>query len=162
MPISVVDIIPFANSLESDQNAEPSIAVNPFDPTQIIAASFGGGSPPYFVSTNSGADWSIYQYLKHKDTSLAWSQDGTAATAPVLTAILGDAPSSSDEDDEGDDPDAGNLISTYSGTVAGGTFGSPINTFTGSELDQPWIRTGPSNHVYIAYFDPASAAGQSA
>ena len=50
MPISVVDIIPFANSVESDQNAEPSIAVNPFDPTQIIAASFGGVAPPLMAA----------------------------------------------------------------------------------------------------------------
>jgi hypothetical protein len=155
MAISVVDVVPFANSSEADQNAEPSIAVNPVNASQLIAASFGGDSGPYFVSTDGGVTWAIFQYLKHSDTTLAWTQNGTA----VLTAVLGTTGNASEESD---DPDEGNIISTYSGTIAGGSFGSPINTFNSPGLDQPWIRTGPSNHVYVAYLDTSAVAGQNA
>ena len=49
-------------------------------------------------------------------------------------------------------------INTYSGTTSGSDFGSPINTFNPAhDLDQPWIRTGPSGHVYVAYNDLTSA-----
>src|SRR5262249_38900197 len=52
---------------------------------------------------------------------------------------------------------------TYSGTATSGGFGSPINTFNPRHgLDQPWIRTGPSNHVYVAYNDLSAAAGKTA
>ena len=52
-------------------------------------------------------------------------------------------------------PDMGSLINTYSSTVANGNFGFPINQFRGANLDQPWIETGPSNQVYVAYNDIA-------
>ena len=47
-----------------------------------------------------------------------------------------------------------NPIDTYSATVSDSGFGSPINHYVGSNNnDQPWIRTGPSNHVYVAFND---------
>ena len=49
--------------------------------------------------------------------------------------------------------------------MANGNFGTPINTFSGPSngLDQPWIETGPANHVYVAYNDIAPATpGQTA
>jgi hypothetical protein len=53
----VVDIIPHDDSIESNQNSEPSIAVNPVNPMQMFAGSFGPeGSPqnhnPFFLSTD--------------------------------------------------------------------------------------------------------------
>jgi|SRR5215472_9486188 len=38
--LDVVDMIPPSASAETAQNSEPSIGVNPIDPTQIWAASF--------------------------------------------------------------------------------------------------------------------------
>src|SRR5262249_47416448 len=38
--------------------------------------------------------------------------------------------------------------------VSDSGFGSPINHYVGSnDNDQPWVRTGPSNHVSVAFND---------
>jgi hypothetical protein len=145
--IRLVDIIPNNDSGESAQNSEPSLAVDPLDPTQIIAGVFGDSTNPYFKTTDGGATWLGYGGLHHSDKSLAWSQDGSAA----LTATLVDVGGNNAE------------IRTYSGTIAGSDFGLPINTFNPShDLDQPWIRTGPSSHVYVAYNDLSASAGKTA
>jgi autotransporter passenger strand-loop-strand repeat protein len=45
-------------------------------------------------------------------------------------------------------------IKTYSGTISGSDFGSPINTYDPShDLDQPWVLTGSGGQVYVAYND---------
>jgi hypothetical protein len=132
--LSITDIIPFRESSETDQSAEPSLAVDPLDPRQMIAGAFANGlNEPYFMSTNGGTAWSDYGTIANIDKSLAWLQDGSAA---LTVALLN------------------NAISTYSGTIGGSNFGSAINTYNpGHDLDQPWIRTGPSNNVYVPYND---------
>src|SRR5262249_11848721 len=123
-------------------------AVDPLDPRQMIAGSFGGGTP-YFKTVNSGTTWSHYGTLTTDDKSLAWKQDGSAA----LTATLFSLSATTAE------------INTYSGTSAGSNFGSPINIFDqvpSHDLDQPWIRTGPSNHVYVTYNDLSASGGRTA
>jgi hypothetical protein len=153
--LKITDITPFGNSDETAQNSEPSLAVNPLDPRQIIAGAFGTKTgSPYFESTDGGNTWNNYGTIAHIDKSIAWLQDGSAALTATLQVVT---------------PNVQNDIVTYSGTIGGSNFGSPINTFVGSApdapphaLDQPWIRTGPSDHVYIAYNDPffaGSAAG---
>src|SRR5256885_16592442 len=45
-------------------------------------------------------------------------------------------------------------LATYVASVAVEDFGSPINTYAPAspdDLDQPWVRTGPLNHVYVDY-----------
>jgi hypothetical protein len=138
--LRVLDLIAATNSGETDQNSEPSIAVNPVNPAQMIAGAFGAdGADPFFVSTNGGATWSSFGTLAVSDKSIAWKSDGSAvmvSTVQVSNANL--------------------LINTYSATLTSG-FGSPV-TFTGNNKnDQPWIRTGPSNRVYVAYNDPTKA-----
>jgi hypothetical protein len=49
--LNIVDIIPNIASAESEQNSEPSLAVDPLDPRQMIAGSFGSGTP-FFKSVN--------------------------------------------------------------------------------------------------------------
>jgi hypothetical protein len=139
--LRIVDIISNSDSGESFQNSEPSLAVDPLDPTQMIAGTFGGGTP-YFKTTNGGSTWIDYGNLNTQDKSLAWKQDGSAA---LTTTLLN------------------NVISTYSGTSGGSNFGSPINNFnSGHDVDQPWIRTGPSNHVYVGYNDLDAPSGKTA
>jgi FG-GAP-like repeat len=47
--------------------------------------------------------------------------------------------------------------------VPGSGFGAPINHYTGSnDNDQPWIRTGPANHVYVGFNDDGASAGKEA
>ncbi len=130
--IKITDVVPAADSTEADQNSEPSLAADPLDPNAIIVGSSGGSTTPYFLSTNGGLTWTSYGALDTLDKTLAWSQDETTILSSILTST---------ED-----------LSTYSGTTAGSTFNAaPINTGSLGNLDQPWLRTGPSNHVYLAY-----------
>jgi hypothetical protein len=112
--------------------------VNPANPMQIFAGSFGPTTPDlnqntFFLSTDGGASWSNFGTLEDDDKSIAWKVDGSG----VLVTPLLDGP-----------------IDTYSVTVTDSGFGVPINQYVGSnDNDQPWVRTGPSNHVYVAFND---------
>jgi len=126
----VVDILPQNDSAETNQNSEPSIAVNPVNPAQMFAGSFGDGVPPFFVSTDGGTTWSIFGTLFNNDKSIAWKVDGSAVLVATMIGM----------------PDFG-PINTYSAFTQ-------LNNYVGSNRnDQPWIRTGPSNHVYVAFND---------
>src|SRR5215469_9159415 len=144
--ITIVDLIPQASSAETGQNSEPSLAIDPLDPNDIIAGVFSRTSTLFYLSTDGGATWSPYGTLSSNDKSMAWTADGSAALAVTLT-------SSSD-------------LSLYSGTTSSGNFGAPIFTYDGinntNNTDQPWIRTGPSNHVYIGYNDLGASGAQTA
>jgi len=139
-PLKVVDIIPLADSSETEQNAEPSLGVNPTDPTQMIASAATAQvnvdktavTYPYYASTNGGMHWSNFGSLQSNDKSIAWKQDGSAA----LTASL----------------NSDGSVSVFSGTIADGSFKKEIIQLNGS-LDKPWIRTGPADHIYVGYND---------
>jgi hypothetical protein len=53
MSVKIFDIIPVGDSAERAQNSEPSLAVNPNDPMQIIAGSFAVDTP-FFLTTDGG------------------------------------------------------------------------------------------------------------
>jgi hypothetical protein len=144
--INVIDVIPNSDSSEAFQNSEPSLGVNPLNPSQMIAGSFGSGTP-YFKSINGGTIWSDYGTLSTNDKSIAWRQDGVAALTATLQVL---APFTTQ-------------IQTFSGTIAASNFGAPINTFNpGQFLDQPWIRTGPSGQTYDAYNHLGNTGGRTA
>ncbi len=139
---SIIDIIPVADSAETDQNSEPSLAVDPLDPTQIIAGAFSSFVgpdiiTPFFLTTNGGTTWTDFGNISTDDKSLAWLADGSA----TLTSTLEPTPGVANSLD----------IKTYSATTS---VGGLINTFAPNnpdDIDQPWVRTGPSNHVYVGY-----------
>jgi autotransporter passenger strand-loop-strand repeat protein len=143
--LRIVDVIPLSNSAETFDNSEPSIAVDPLNKNQLVAGAFGVftsgptvDNSPFFISVDGGTAWSPYGELDHNDKSLAWSTDGStlfAATMVQLTSTTSE-------------------INTYSGTISGSDFGSPIDTYDPShDLDQPWIATGSGGHVFISYND---------
>jgi len=137
----VVDLIAQSDSGEIAQNSEPSIGVNPVNPMQLFAGTFGTGDQPFFVSNDGGATWSIIGAFKHGDKSIAWKVDGSAV---LVAALIPSQPPSEDPDDTGP-------IDTFAGV------GPVINHYVGTnQNDQPWIRTGPSNHVYVAFNDFAN------
>jgi len=147
----IFDIIPFQDSGEALQNSEPSLAVDPLDPTQIIAGAFPGVLTTYYNSTTGGTAWFLsLPFLITSDKSLAWKTDGSGA----ITATLGFASATTDTD-------VGTEIKTFFEATGGTGFDSPsINTFNnGHFLDQPWVRTGPSDHVYVGYNDISAAVG---
>src|SRR5207237_10488798 len=83
--INVVDVIPNSDSAEALENSEPSLGVNPLNPSQMIAGVFGNGA--YFKSTNGGTIWSGYGNLVIVDKSIAWRQDGVAALHTTLQVL---------------------------------------------------------------------------
>lgn len=86
--LTIVNVIPQNLSSESDQNSEPSIAVNPSNTGQAIISAFSivsqaGGAPsvppnPYFSTQNGGSTWLNFQNIRHGDTTVEWSPGGTA------------------------------------------------------------------------------------
>jgi hypothetical protein len=72
MPLTcLVDLIPNSDSAETYQNSEPSLAVDPLDPTQMIAGAFGASGASYFKSTDGGATWSDYGSIASEDKTIA-------------------------------------------------------------------------------------------
>jgi hypothetical protein len=43
----VIDVIPNSDSAEAFQSSEPSLTVNPLNTSQMLAGSFGGGTPSF-------------------------------------------------------------------------------------------------------------------
>jgi hypothetical protein len=79
----VVNMIPNSLSGETNQDSEPSIAVNPTDPRKIVATSFtpdplGGANAPIFVSTDGGQTWTLNSIVP----SVAGSAGGTLDISP--------------------------------------------------------------------------------
>jgi len=150
--INVIDVIPNSDSSEAFQNSEPSLGVNPLNPLQMIAGSFGNGTP-YFKSVDGGTIWSDYGALSTNDKSIAWRQDGVAALTSTLQ-VLTTNPNGSLKTSQ---------IQTFSGTIGASSFGTAINTLNpGQALDQPWIRTGPSGQTYEVYNNLSNTGGRSA
>jgi len=143
--LNEVDIIPFGDSSEVKENSEPSLAVDPLDPRQIIAGAFAYSflhipdiQQPYFKSTDGGSTWNNYGTIPHTDKSLAWLQDGSAALTAALWPFT----------------TPGATVFTYSGSTFDSNFSAKSQFMNGSGgLDQPWIRTGPSDHVYVSLND---------
>lgn len=94
-PIPVTDIIPLSQSAETGQNSEPSLAVDPTNPGQMISGAFSSSfscafncgtqneldtaASPYWKSVNGGATWTDFGSLQTVDKSIAWQQNGVAA-----------------------------------------------------------------------------------
>jgi hypothetical protein len=79
----VVDMIPNSLSGETNQDSEPSLAVNPADPRKIAASAFtpdpmNGPNAPLFVSTNGGYTWTLNSIVP----SAAGSTTGTGDISP--------------------------------------------------------------------------------
>ena len=158
-----VDVIPNGASAETQQNSEPSIAVNPNNQSQLISGAFTGifsAAPvnlttPYWISANGGTTWSSFGSLQTLDKSLAWQAGDANPLTATLHGISTAAPFNND-------------IQTF-GSTNGTSFNQTKNTFSPpAALDQPWIRTGPSSvgpaqNVYVAYNNLSNfgtAAGQ--
>src|SRR6185437_9467611 len=133
---NLIDLIPKGDSGESNQDSEPSVTINPANPSQLIAGAFAATGSTYYKSTNGGVAWVRFGTLPSDDKSLAWKADGSA----VLTVSMVDTTTP-------------NTFSTYSSNTTNSNFGAAINVFSGSDLDQPWIATGPDDRVYVTYND---------
>lgn len=116
--VNVVNLIPKSLSGETNQDSEPSIAVDPDDPDLIVATAFTpvpGPNAAYYVSTNGGASWTLNAALPGQgpfgtsDITVAFDRSGkdlyvgflrgdninlevdrsTAPTTPAITNLEG-------------------------------------------------------------------------
>jgi hypothetical protein len=77
--VLVVNMIPRSLSRETNQDSEPTIAVNPENPLEIAATAFtpdpmGGPEAPIYISTDGGNTWSLNAIVP----STAGSSTGTS------------------------------------------------------------------------------------
>jgi hypothetical protein len=157
--INVIDVIPNAASAETEQNSEPSLAVNPSNPNQMISGAFSSTpsgndlSSPYWQSTNGGKSWTGFGNLPASDKTLAWRQDGAAALTVTLNVDTLPPPFG---------PGLTDHLTTFQSGAT--NFGAPINTSAVQVVDQPWIRTGPGGQTYVTSnnFNAANAGGRTA
>src|SRR6266849_1499621 len=67
--VTLVNMVPQNRSGETNQDAEPTIAVNPSSPLQLVGTAFTwdnlagipmtGNAAPIYVSTDGGQTWSL-------------------------------------------------------------------------------------------------------
>jgi len=155
-PINVIDVIPVGASGETGQSSEPSIAVNPTNPMQMVSGAFSSTpsgndlSSPFWMSTNGGTTWTGFGSLPSSDKTLAWRQDGVAPLATTLNVLVFPPPTLVD------------ALRTFQGGAS--NFGSAINDSGAQSVDQPWLRTGPGGQTYLAYngFNGVNTGGKTA
>lgn len=138
--ITVVNVIPFAQSGETDQNSETSIGVNPNNPLQMSYGAFSNSlNNPFYGSSNGGTTWTQFQTISHLDKSITWSNSGTAYAAYI--------PSGNSSQD----------IIASSANPATGVAYAPIHTYQSNFVpDQPWIRAtqvAEQDHIYMTNND---------
>jgi hypothetical protein len=91
--LHIVNIIPASLSGESGQDSEANLAVNPANPSDMVATAFtpaplGGPNAPIYVSTDGGNTWNLRTVVPGNDT-LVGTHDitvGFATTGGVLYA----------------------------------------------------------------------------
>jgi hypothetical protein len=161
-PITVVNVIPKADSGETDQNSETSIAVLPTNPQQIAISAFANGATnPYYASANGGLTWTRFDNVAHGDTSLSWSPSGTLYMARLYNVVLsgGGVPIQGSIDNQKVTNPAGG--GTFS-QIANSVYTTPTNT---SIPDQPSIKVaqvGGQDRLYTGFNNLSNAGGKSA
>jgi hypothetical protein len=134
-PVSVVDVIPFNQSLnEVGDNSEPSIMVNPANTSQVMISSFAdNGNNPYFVSSDGGTNWSQAFTVQHGDTSLSWGNNGKGYLSWI--------------------DNANNIhVQSSSTPIASPSTFSNINFPANVGSDQPWVvstNVGATDNAFV-------------
>ena len=160
--IDVVNIVPNARSSEAVQDSEPSIAVNPQNPSQIVVTAFTPADPglvssPLYYSLDGGFTWHLNFDVPYGSTltgtqmpgdlSIAFSADGSELFGALLRK------------------DTGNLQVFRSNDV---TSPAVLPTFDARpNIDQPWVDSrrvvgGPDDgklRVYVGYNDDGPGFG---
>jgi hypothetical protein len=97
--ITVINMIPNNMSGETNQDSEPSLAVNPADTTQMAASAFtpdttaGSTTAPIFVSTDGGQHWTMNPNILNcpdgvtADITLRFSGSGGRLYAGIIPGL---------------------------------------------------------------------------
>jgi hypothetical protein len=146
-----------------DWGNEPSIAVNPVNPNQILISSFAynagtSSGADVFYSSNGGTAWSSQFTITRPSASVTIPHDWRFAYDSHGTphgAVLGSTSS-------GSNIYVGSSANPTGSGWAWTNGGNAINTINNpaslNNADQPWLALSGSN-VYVAYDNFAQAAG---
>jgi hypothetical protein len=90
--VIIVNMIPKALSFETNQDSEPTIAVNPANPLQIAASAFtpdpgGGNLAPIYVSTDGGNTWLLNSIVPSDAASGSATADITVAFSTLSNVL---------------------------------------------------------------------------
>jgi hypothetical protein len=158
--IHIVNMTPNSLSGDAGQNSEPSLAVNPANPTDMVGTAFlaaplGGGFAPIYVSTDGGNTWSLRTVvpgngsLGTSDISVGFATSGGVLYAGILNGQTGDM----------------QLLRTASFTS---TTAMTVLVDRAHE-DQPWVVAGSvmaggntTDHVFVGNNDFNQPAGGTA
>jgi len=160
-----VNIIPASLSGEANQDSEPNLAVNPSQPTDMVATAFTpdplhGPNAPIYVSTDGGQTWSLRTVIPGSgpfgtgDISVGFSATGGSLYCGILS---GNAPSGQTRLQI---LRASNFLSTATMPVL-------VDRL---QVDQPWVVAGTvvaaagksTDRVYVGNNDFGAPAGQTA
>jgi hypothetical protein len=142
-----------------DWGNEPSIAVNPTDPTKVVVASFAYGSPfvpsanaSLWYSTDGGNSWDIVFSMPRSpggsvpaDQTIAYDSNGNLhAVALSFSGAV----------------NTWHGISTDPSTSAAWTWSTTrVNQTVPNNSDQPWLAIGTNNNVYVGYSNFVGSMG---
>src|SRR5712691_9307082 len=98
--LHIVNIIPASLSDESGQDSEPNLAVNPAQPSDMVATAFtpapmGGPNAPIYVSTDGGNTWSLRMVVPGNgfagtgDITVGFATTGGTLYAGILNGTTG-------------------------------------------------------------------------
>ena len=156
--ITVVNIIPNSHSNETNQDSEPSIAVNPMNPNEIVITAFtppdsGQSNGPIFYSNDGGASWFLNFIIPNggpDDQSIGFA---SISNELYLSALHGN-------------PTSFNVMRASDPTAI-----ATLPTFDArSNIDQPWVEAitvigGPDDgkdRLYVAYNNDGISSGKTA
>lgn len=146
--VQIINVIPRNQSSETSQNSETSIAVNPNNANQRIVSAFAGGpTGNYYGTGNGGSSYSQIDTKPVADTTLAWSDSGTAYEARLVGAgqLLVESSNAP-------------LTTGFNTSVAAATYNGPGN-FGG--VDQPAIfakQMGGADHIFVGFNDTTASS----
>jgi hypothetical protein len=135
--ISITDVEP-SNS-ETDQNSEPSLAINPANTNQILVTAFSDTTSPVYYSGDGGSTWTNVQQIDSSDSTMDWADGGNAYFGNITAD--------------------GQRLEVWNWNASSGSFqliqGSLL-TRGGGGPDQPRLaanHVGAQDHIYVGYND---------
>ena len=159
MKINVVNLIPKALSGETNQDSEPNLAVNPYNPQQMVATAFtpnpsGGPLAPIFISSDGGQTWAL-NLIVPGATTISPTNDITIRFGGTSNVLYGGILRADNRDL--------NVLRTddfTSSTQMEVLVDLARDPILGRGPDQPWVQAAPTtgqwglgDRVYIGYND---------
>jgi hypothetical protein len=145
----IVNVVPKDHSNETNDDAEPSIAVNPNNPDEMVVTAFtppegANVNGPVFYSSNGGEDWSMIFAVPGGESN----DQSPAFTAISAALYMGTLRGASNQ-----------LNALRSVNPAGVAFGPPLETRP--PVDQPWVEAirvkggadAGKDRLYLGYND---------